>query len=123
MKYCLTYDYFKLDDTLLFNGEEVYLEYEEDLDAFNDSGLFDYYVEEELKDIIKYLFLKKYHKAYRELGWWLEDGAKEFVKDIENKYYHNEFDSYELYHNYKFLDFLKELHSDDAMREFVSEVI
>lgn len=63
--------------------------------------------------IIKYYFFKHYHKDYCILNYYLEDNAKEFVKDIEYKYWHNQIDEYALTHSYDFTDFLLERCHDD----------
>ena len=63
-------------------------------------------VSEDLKDALPYLYEKHFGKPYKELGWWLEDGAEEFVKGLEDKWLKNELDLSEVY---KDEDFLKSL--------------
>lgn len=75
-------------------------------------------------DIIRYEFEAIYHTPYRDLGWWLEDGAKDLVKIIENAWLHNALDIDSYRHNNKFLEWLKENIYDqedfmDAFREFI----
>ena len=53
-----------------------------------------------------FLFYKKYDKPYSDLSWYLEDGAKEFVKAIEDSWNANTFDSFTLYHDQDFLEYL-----------------
>lgn len=83
---------------------------------------YSYVVEEKLDDVVDYLFLKKYNKKYKKnLSWCLEEGAVEFVKDIENKWWHNELDTYELYQDSDFINYLKDVYLKDAAREYITE--
>ena len=50
-------------------------------------------IAEDLNDIITYLYEKHYNIPYDELSWYLEPGAKEFVKDIEYRWLHNTLDT------------------------------
>ena len=65
MKYPITYLAIKSADELIFNMENKIIE---DKDLFDrlPSGSFDYMVEENLRDIISYLFENKYFKEYDE---------------------------------------------------------
>jgi hypothetical protein len=81
---------------------------------------YTYYVDENLKDVIAFLYKKHFGKEYIELGWWLEPGAKEFVKDIEDKWFHNKIDTLTLYTDYEFIDFLKQVYYDDAVEQAVN---
>lgn len=59
-------------------------------------------------DTIKaYLFEKRFDVPYKELSWVLEKGAREFIRDLEDKWNHNEIDTYSLYHDEDFLEFVK----------------
>jgi hypothetical protein len=78
---------------------------------------YSYYVEETLQDIIEFYYLQKYNKQYLELGWWLEDGAKDFVKNIEQQWWHNKINTVCLYADYDFIDFLKTKYYDDAVEQ------
>lgn len=66
-------------------------------------------VSEDLKDALPYLYEKHFGVPYDELSWWFEKGAKEWVKEIEDKWFHNQLDLSELY---KDKDFLSDLSSE-----------
>ena len=61
-------------------------------------------ISESLEDALPYLFEKHFGVPYRELGWWLEPGAKEWVKEIEYKWMHNQLDLSEVYKDKEFLE-------------------
>jgi hypothetical protein len=52
---------------------------------------------------------------YKELGWWLEPGAKEFVKALEEQWFYNKIDTVKLYADYNFKDYLKDKYWSDAV--------
>lgn len=122
MKYPITYLAIKSADGLIFNMEDKIIE---DKDLFDrlPSGSFDYMVEENLRDIISYLFENKYFKEYDESNYYLEPGAKEFVKDIEEKWYNNSIDPHDFYSykNFGFLDFLRWRYAEEAFQEYLKE--
>ena len=64
-------------------------------------------IEENFDTIKAYLFEKRFDVAYSPLSWVLEKGAREFMYDLEDKWNHNQIDTYELYHNEEFLEFVK----------------
>lgn len=68
---------------------------------------------EDLDDVIAYLFYKRYGKYYNELSWYLEEGAREFVKGIEDSWNANTFDAFSLYHDPEFLEFIRTVKFDD----------
>ena len=70
-------------------------------------------ISEDLEDVIAYLFYKKYGKYYNELSWFLEPGAREFVKEIEDSWNANTFDTFSLYHDPEFLKFIHDVIYDD----------
>ena len=61
-------------------------------------------ISEDLKDALPYLYEKHFGIPYNELGWWLEPGAQEFVKDLEDKWFHNKLDLSEVYCDEEFLN-------------------
>ena len=67
-----------------------------------------YSLEENLEDIISYEFERKYNKPYNPLTYYLEPGAKEFIKSLETEYYSNHLDIFGLYHTFEFKDWLKD---------------
>jgi len=80
-------------------------------------------VDEDLQDIIAFLYYKKYEKPYNELSWYLEDGAKEFVKDIEDKWLHNTLDTFSLYQDPEFLEFLSDWYTDELTEEQLEDLM
>lgn len=79
-------------------------------------------VQEDLKDAIPYLYEQEFGTPYRELGWWLIPGAKEFVKDLEDKWSKNELDISYLYKNKDFLATLVPPYSQEELEEFKDDV-
>lgn len=67
-------------------------------------------LEENLDDIIKYLFHQKYDKDYDELNWFLEENARSFVKDVEDKWLANKLDTSEMYKD----NYIYRLHAEDV---------
>ena len=61
-----------------------------------------------LQDVIEYEFEKKYKKKYEYLSYHLEDGGKEFVKSIEEKWYKNQIDEVALSDDRDFMNWMKE---------------
>lgn len=97
------------------------------LDFLYDEGQiklnYPFTVEENISDISRYLFEKKYHKKYDELGWYLEPGAKAFIKDLEDRWLRNQIDTFDLYElNFNFRDWLKEYYTTDAIRACTREL-
>jgi len=63
-------------------------------------------VDDDLDTLLPYLFKKKYGKAYNELSWYLEDGAREFVNNIEDKWLHNQLDTDSIFNEPDFLEYV-----------------
>ena len=76
-------------------------------------------VQEDLKDALPYLYEKEFGTPYRELGWWLIPGAKEFVKDLEDKWNKNKLDLSYLYKNKDFLATLVPKYSGEELEEII----
>ena len=72
---------------------------------------FPYFIEEDVNDVVEYLFEKKYGKEY-DNSWMLEDDALNFVIDIENKWFDNKID---LYSDRDFYCWLVEKYANDAL--------
>lgn len=138
MIYTLNYDYVidYAENTAVFNDDEItltdYAAYDQDdilqdiadgIDFVSENGSFYYKITENIRDIVHYLFYKKYNKKFNDLSWFLEEGARDFVKDIEHQWWKNEFDSFKLYHDDDFLEFLKDEYMYEAERQFIDEVI
>lgn len=79
------------------------------------------YIEEDLNMLIAYFYQKHFGVPYRELGWWLEEGAKEFVKDIEDKWLHNEIDSFELMRDTEFQQFIQDNYTADVSEDAIED--
>ena len=84
---------------------------------------YEYGISEDINVVIRYLYEKKYNKPYNELSWYLEDGARQFVKDIENSYLKNTLDMFALYHDYHFIDWLKDYYYNSALNECYKEFL
>ena len=82
---------------------------------------YTYKVDLELQDIIEYLFKEKYGKDYSPLSWHLEDGAREFVRDIEDSWLRNEIDEYDMLRDLSLKDFLKEKYKEDVAEVCATE--
>ncbi len=65
-------------------------------------------VYEDLNDALPYLYEKHFGIPYSELSWYLEPGAKEWVKELEDKWMHNELDLSEVYNDEEFIASLSE---------------
>ena len=63
--------------------------------------------------ITKYYYYKKYHKKYDILNYYLEDGGKELVRDIEDRWLHNKIDEIGLSHSEDFKRFILEFCHDE----------
>ena len=78
------------------------------------------HVDEDLRMLVAYFYEQHFNKPYNELSWYLEEGAKEFVKEIEDKYWNNEIDSFALSRDESFIDFLSE-HYEDVDEDTLEE--
>lgn len=87
----------------------------------DDSFDYTYYVDISLQDIIEYLFKEKYEKDYNPLSWYLEDGAREFVKDIEDSWLKDEIDEYGMLQDLSLRTFLKDKYASDVVKELERE--
>lgn len=89
--------------------------------AEDESFDYTYWVDITCQDIIEYLFKEKYGKEYSPLSWYLEDGAREFVKDIEDSWLRNEIDEYGMLQDLALRSFLKEKYADDVAYDIEQE--
>lgn len=89
----------------------------------NELRYFTVSVDENLKDIIAFLFYKKYDKYYNDLSWYLEPGAREFVNELEQAWLADALDTFELYHNPEFLDFLSDNFPDNFSQEELDDFL
>lgn len=83
---------------------------------------YTYLVDIGMNDFIGYLFEKKYNRSYDDLGWWLEDGAKEYIKELEFAYMHNTLDTYKYIRDPEFISWLTDKYYDDALEELLMSV-
>ena len=77
------------------------LDYQEEL---QDADLL---ISEDLRDALPFLYKKHFGVEYKELGWWLIPGAREWVKEMEDKWFHNQLDLHDLYKDPEFLEELR----------------
>ena len=117
---------------MIYSGVSKHVEFScEDLDVYDEFDV-EIPIQEDFKDILAYYFEKKYEVPYTDTGWVIEKDAREFVKDLEDKWLHNEIDTFTLYHDRDFLDFLesRDLNTgwtplddeiEDAYRDFLNE--
>lgn len=80
-------------------------------------------MEESLQDVIEYEFEKKYRIKYRPLGWWLEPGAKDLVKGLEEAWAENKIDMNGFYTGYDSIDWLKDKYKKDALDKATAEYL
>lgn len=76
---------------------------------------YEYTIQSNIQDIIEYEYENKFRKKYDALSWYLESGAKEFVKDLENKWFSNKIDTIAMFQDFKFIDWLKERYYERAL--------
>ena len=75
-------------------------------DFYNDKisyeDTFDLNVNVDFEEMRDYLFFKKYNKPFSATSWYLEDNAREFIKELEERYFYNklEIDDVEDFKNY-----------------------
>ena len=86
----------------------------EEFPCYDDCFIHEHNVDVSCQDIVEYLFYEKYRKHWNPLNWHLEEGAKEFVKDIEDSWLRNEIDEYGLLHDLNMQEFLKEKYKDEV---------
>jgi hypothetical protein len=83
---------------------------------------YTYYVQPNLQDIIEYLFEEEYHMTYFYSSWYLEEGAREFVSNLEELWVKNSIDTYSLYtQDGKFLSWLANKYEEHAKLQFFDE--
>ncbi len=73
----------------------------------------------DIKTLIPYLYEKHFGKKYNELSWYLEEGAREFVKDIEDKWMHNQL---EVEEDSEFLNKYFENHKDEIVEKYAEDI-
>lgn len=91
------------------------------INEFSYDDVCDYDIDVSMQDIIEYFYYKKYNKHYDYLGWYLEEGAKEFVKSIEDDWLHNRIDEFELANDKEFREFLKSKYEYDVERKYLDK--
>lgn len=82
-----------------------------------------YTIQSNIQDIIEYEYENKFRKKYDALSWYLESGAKEFVKDLENKWLSNKIDTVAMFQDFKFIDWLKERYYERALSKASLETL
>ena len=79
-------------------------------------------VDDDLDTLLPYLFYRKYGKEYNELSWYLEDGAKEFVADVEDKWLHNTLDTYAIFNEPEFFDYIVNQSDDPVLDKALDKI-
>ena len=92
---------------MIYSGVSKHVEFSCDELDMHDEFDLEIPIQEDFNDILSYYFEKKYEVPYTETSWVLEKGAREFVCDLEDKWLHNEIDTFALYHDRDFLNFLE----------------
>lgn len=92
------------------------------LDDFSYEDTCIYTIEVDLQEILEYFYYKRYNKFYNPLSWYLEDNAKEFVKSIEDDWFHNRLNDIELSQNKDFISYLKRKYRVDALDKYEKSV-
>lgn len=107
MNYVLHYTFDEL-----VNGQRVY------------EADYEYDIEQDFHDILKYLYKKRFRIEYDELSWQLENGAKDAVAEWNDKWCRNELRAWDFYStgNWDFIDWLKGEYYDDAFVTFCREM-
>jgi hypothetical protein len=81
-------------------------------EEFNDITVdindYEFVVEDNLQDIVEYMYELKFNKKYNYLNWYLESGSREFIKDLQEKWWKNEIDTITLHQNFDFKDWIKD---------------
>lgn len=77
---------------------------------------YEYDVEQKYEDILAYEFVKAFNE---DIGFFLTDEQKQFIKDFDYRWNKNEIHEYEYYttRNYAFIDWLKAKYEDEAEEE------
>lgn len=83
---------------------------------------FDYSTIVSARDVCEYYFEQKYQKRFNMLTWYLEDGAKEYMTYIENKWLTNTIDELKLYNEYEFKKFMCKKYEIDISSKALSIV-
>lgn len=98
----------------------LYYTFTDDCDGINYTD-YEYNISESIEDIKKYEYESTFGKKYCELSWYLQEGAKELIKDLDTKWFKNEIDTTGYYSfNFKFKDWLSDYYRADALKECLS---
>lgn len=96
---------FCVELTAVIDGEEI---------SFNYSTLIS------ARDVCEYYFEQKYEKEFNPLAWYLEDGAKDYMAYIENKWLTNTIDELKLYNDFSFKYFICKKYEVDICSKALS---
>lgn len=95
--------------------------YSDEFDEDDRESYYTYEVDLSLQDIIEYLFKEKYCKEYNPLSWYLEDGAREFVRDVEDSWLRDDIDEYGMLQDLHLREFLKDKYRCDVEEQCATE--
>lgn len=93
----------------------------DEFDEDDEECCYTYSVDLSLQDIIEYLFKEKYYKDYNPLSWYLEDGAREFVRDIEESWLRNDIDEYGMLQDLHLREFLKNKYQPEVEEQAAND--
>jgi hypothetical protein len=83
---------------------------------------YSFNVTENLQDIIEFLFEEEYGMPYFHSSWFLEEGAREFINNLQTLWNTNSIDTFSLYSNdTKFRQWLVNKYYNDAKEQYVNE--
>jgi hypothetical protein len=95
--------------TFYYDGEDITVDY-----SFN--------ITENLQDVIEYLFEEEYNSKYMYHSWYLEEGAREFVQNLQTLWNNNSLDTWSLYtKDGKFTQWLMEKYYEEALNQYLHE--
>lgn len=95
----------------------------DELNIWEERDDYSFTFSEDFNDVFAWMFQEKYNVKYGELSWIIEPGAKEFYKELEDKWLHNDLDVSNLYHNEEFLDFVIERKNEDIKEDEIEDAL
>lgn len=81
---------------------------------------YPFIVFENLQDIIEYNYELRYNKPYNPINWYLDEGAKDLVKDLEKRWVKNQIDTFKYFNmDFEFKDWLHQKYESEAFAKFI----
>lgn len=106
-----------------FNRCYVLVNFEDDI---HNDALCDYYeipINDDINDIVAFLYQKKFGVEYQWNNWKLQKGAEEFVNKIEDDWFHNKIDTVKLYQDQEMIKFASLRHADELADSIAEEAV